>query len=135
MAYYLIAFFTLGPAFMTFKAVQLWRNAELVGFFMNTFAFLPFGKDVRRGEVRSLNLTVASLWAADVLLLVGLTGGELSGFRAGAVVAAVLVILACVCGEVCVVLFNAPKFVVPPHMRTDPGVLAARRARRHSARR
>lgn len=45
-------------------------------------------------------------------------------------VVAVATIPVCVFLEILVVLFNIPKFVVPPHMRSDPGAIAARRARR-----
>ncbi|PZT77889.1 hypothetical protein [Streptomyces sp. AC1-42W] len=128
--FYLGLAFVLGSAFMTWKAVQLWRNADLVPFFMDTFAFLPFGEEARRGEVRSIGLTTASLWGIAVLFFVGLGDGDLSGPALFGSVAALGLVLVCVLCEICVVLFNVPKFVVPPHMRAEPGVIAARRARR-----
>jgi hypothetical protein len=133
--YYVIAAF-LGTAlvFMTWKAIRLWRHPEVVDDFSTAFAFLPFGEDVRRGEVRSVLLTVVSLWSAAVLFVGGLTltEEETSGLNASDYTAAgaVVVILLCILCEVAVILFNRPKFVVPPHMRADLGVIAARRARR-----
>ncbi|MEV0220430.1 hypothetical protein [Streptomyces sp. NPDC050704] len=130
MAYFLIAFFALGSVFMTWKAVQLWRDARQVDFFIATFAFLPFGKETKRGEVRSLGLTAASLWGITALIFLGSTDVELTGVALGLFVVALGTVLLCVMLEVAVVLFNTPRFVVPPHMRSDLGVIAARRARR-----
>ena len=131
--YYVIAAF-LGTAlvFMTWKAIRLWRHPEVTDDFSSAFAFLPFGDDVRRGEVRSVLLTVVTLWSAALLFAGGLTLGEGEVSTAGAyvVAGAVVVILLCLLCEVTVILFNRPKFVVPPHMRADPGVITARRARR-----
>ncbi|GAA4912616.1 hypothetical protein ACFPM3_23945 [Streptomyces coeruleoprunus] len=131
--YYVIAAF-LGTAlvFMTWRAIRLWRHPEVIDDFSTAFAFLPFGEDVRRGEVRSVLLTVITMWSAAVLFVGGLTLTEAEISTAGAYVAAgaVLVILLCLLCELSVILFNRPKFVVPPHMRADLGVLAARRARR-----
>lgn len=130
MSYFLGFFFLAGSAFMTWRAVQLWRRPEDVDHFVDTFAFLPFGSEVKRGEVRSLPLTAAALWGITVLLLLGLTGAELDGPTGAVFALAVLVILVSGLTEVCVVLFNMPRFVVPPHMRYEPGVVAARRERR-----
>ncbi|MFI6967148.1 hypothetical protein [Streptomyces sp. NPDC050255] len=115
---------------MTWKVTQLWRDADLVDHFMQTFAFMPFGKEVKRGEVRSLALTVMSLWGVTVLLCLGLLDVDMTGPVTVLFALTVVVILLCILCEVAVVLFNAPKFLVPPHMRADLGVLAARRAER-----
>ncbi|MDQ0585490.1 hypothetical protein [Streptomyces rishiriensis] len=128
MSYFIGLFFVAGSVFMTWKVTQLWRDADLVDHFMQTFSFMPFGKEVKRGEVRSLALTAASLWGVTVLLLLGLLDVDMTGpLTAVFAFALVTVLLSLLC-EISVVLFNAPKFVVPPHMRSDPGVLAARRA-------
>ncbi|WP_149181313.1 hypothetical protein [Streptomyces sp. TRM49041] len=130
MTYFLIAFFALGSAFMTWKASRLWRNPELVEEFTQTFAFLPFGPDVKRGEVRSAGLTAVSLWAITALIGLGSVEAEATGAWLAVFVVALLTVLLCLLAEAAVVLFNAPKAVVPPHMRDDLGVIAARRARR-----
>ncbi|MFB6990511.1 hypothetical protein [Streptomyces sp. NPDC056304] len=130
MPYFIGFFFLAGSVFMTWRVTQLWRDPGLVDHFVDTFAFMPFGKDVKRGEVRSLALTATSLWGITVLLLIGLTNIELDGPAAVVFAVALLAVLLCLLSEVSVVLLNAPKFVVPPHMRSDPGLLAARRARR-----
>jgi hypothetical protein len=130
MPYFIGLFFVAGSAFMTWKVTQLWRDADLVDDFIQTFSFMPFGKEVKRGEVRSLALTVASLWGVTVLLVLGLVDVDMTGpLTALFAIALVTVLLSLLC-EISVVLFNAPKFVVPPHMRSDLGVLAARRANR-----
>lgn len=130
MIYALASSFILGSGFMTWKVVQLWRNPALVDFFMSAFTFLPFGPEARRGEVRSLALTVVSLWAIGILVIAGLWDGEFNDALAATVLVAVVVIMGCLATEVCVILFNRPKFVVPPHMRSEPGVLTARRTKR-----
>jgi hypothetical protein len=114
---------------MTWKAIQLWRKPELADWYMHTFAFLPFGDDVRRGEVRSVALTATSLWGATLLIWLALLDTDASAPSIILVAALVVLLLPVVC-EVSVVLFNRPKFVVPPHMRADPGVIAARRRHR-----
>lgn len=124
-------FLVVGNAFMTWKAVQLWRDPDLVDFFQGAFTFLPFGPHTRRGEVRSVGLTVVTLWGVVVLLALGTLDAAFSNpVVLVAFAADVLIILGAGLAEVCVILFNAPKFAVPPHMRAEPGVLAARRARK-----
>ncbi|MFF3407495.1 hypothetical protein ACFYW8_15075 [Streptomyces sp. NPDC002742] len=130
MYYFIGLFFVTGSAFMTWKVTQLWGNADLVEHFMATFSFMPFGTEVKRGEVRSLALTVVSLWGVTVLFFLGLLDVDLSGPLIALFAVALVTVLLCLLCEVSVVLFNAPKFVVPPHMRSDLGVLAAHRAKR-----
>ncbi|MGW0859296.1 hypothetical protein [Streptomyces sp. NPDC002690] len=123
------ALLVLGNAFMTWKAVQLWRDPDVAD---SVTAVLPFGPVVRRGEVRSAGITTAALWGVVVVFLMGSFDGPVASWS---VAAGVLIILASALCEVCVILFNAPKFAVPPHMRAEPGVFAARRARRAEGRR
>ncbi|MET8055881.1 hypothetical protein ACWECC_16400 [Streptomyces microflavus] len=130
MSYVIGLFFLAGSAFMTWRAAQLWRRPELVDHFVETFAFMPFGIEVKRGEIRSLALTSVSLWGVTVLLTIGLMDAELGGIGAGIVLVVVLVVLVSLLCEAGVILINAPKFAVPPHMRSEPGLLAVRRARR-----
>ncbi|MFC8274338.1 hypothetical protein ACFUJR_17765 [Streptomyces sp. NPDC057271] len=127
-------FFGFGAAFMTWQAVRLWRDPGLVGHFMDTFAFMPFGQETKRGEVRSLALTAGSLWGITLLLVVGMLDTGTSAIGSVFFVVALVTILGALACEVCVVLFNAPKFVVPPHMRSDLGVIAARREKRRARR-
>ncbi|WP_175408683.1 hypothetical protein [Streptomyces sp. TRM64462] len=134
MAYFLIAFFALGSAFMTWKASRLWRNPALVEEFMLTFAFLPFGPDVKRGEVRSVGITAVSLWAITTLIVQASLETEETGASMAVFLVSMVTLLLCLLAEVAVVLFNAPKAIVPPHMRDDLGVIAARRARRRGRR-
>ncbi|GFH37188.1 hypothetical protein [Streptomyces pacificus] len=134
MQYALGLLFALGSAFMTWQCVRLWKDPSLVGHFMNTFAFMPFGKEVKRGEVRSLALTSGSLWGITVLLFMGLTDVDMSGAWTVVFVIALVTVLGALACEVCVVLFNAPKFVVPPHMRSDLGSIATHRKKRREQR-
>ncbi|MES5819516.1 hypothetical protein [Streptomyces sp. RG80] len=126
--------FSLALTFMSWKVVQLWANPGLVDHFMNSFTILPFGENVRRGEVRSLGLTVVGLWSIMPMFFLGLYDVEQKGILLILSAAFVFLVLLCVLLEVCVVLFNWPKFVVPPHMRSDLGVIAERRAHRRATR-
>ncbi|WP_328722891.1 hypothetical protein OHT52_27680 [Streptomyces sp. NBC_00247] len=117
-------FLVLGNTYMTWKAVQLRRDPDVAD---SVVAVLPFGPVVRRGEVRSAGITAAALWGVVVVLLMGPFDGAVASWG---VAAGVLIILASALCEMCVILFNTPKFAVPPHMRAEPGVFAARRARK-----
>ncbi|MFI2780823.1 hypothetical protein [Streptomyces sp. ALB3] len=130
MIYALTSFFVLGACFMTWKAFQLWRDPALVDFFLSVFTFLPFGPDARRGEVRSLAITVVSLWAISFLVVAGLWSDDVGDSLDLAGLAAVVVIIGCLVAEACVILFNRPKCLVPPHMRSEQGALAKRRKTR-----
>ncbi|WP_327354508.1 hypothetical protein [Streptomyces sp. NBC_01304] len=128
MAYVLALWWITGVPFMTWKVVQLWRNADRVEFFMLAFTCLPFGKEVRRGRVRALGATVVTLWGAALLFFLGLYDVELTGaWPIVGLVAAVALLGGFAC-DLTVVLFNRPKWIVPPHMRSEAGVIAARRA-------
>ncbi|MCX5395699.1 hypothetical protein [Streptomyces sp. NBC_00102] len=121
-----LGFFLVGNVFMTWKAFQLWRDPDVADFFEAAFTVLPLGPDARRGVVRSAGITVVTMWGVVLLLLAG-TGGPVFMWI---VLVDVLIILVLALCEVCVILFNVPKFAVPPHMRAEPGVFAARRARK-----
>ncbi|MEU8728363.1 hypothetical protein AB0C68_03135 [Streptomyces tendae] len=130
MAYVIGLVWMTGAAFMTWKAAQLWRNATLVDFFLASFTVLPFGQEVRRGEVRSVGVTATSLWAITPLVFLGLLDAEMTGGQAAVVLMAVLIVLACMACEISIILFNVPARLVPPHMRSEPGTVALWRARR-----
>ncbi|MGW6589507.1 hypothetical protein [Streptomyces globisporus] len=127
MTYALFAFFALGAAVMSTKAAQLWNDADRVDEIMRSFTFLPLGPAAKRGEGRSLGLTAASLWGVALLMMLAAVDSDLSGPALVGFGVAVLLVLVSLALEFAVVLFNAPKFVVPPHMRADAGVLNRRR--------
>jgi hypothetical protein len=80
---------------------------------------------------------VARGYIASVpFLLVALVGGIVAEFTDDfdlGMSIAVLGLLAGVALNLCIVAFNRPRSLVPPHLRSEPGALAARRA--HRARR
>ncbi|WP_329390152.1 hypothetical protein OG625_38380 [Streptomyces sp. NBC_01351] len=130
MAYFIGLLWMAGAAFMSWKAVQLWRDADLVDFFLTAFAVLPFGQEVKRGEVRALGVTAIFLWAITPLVLLGTLDAEMTDAQAAIVLVAVVTLLACLACEFSIILFNMPAFIVPPHMRSDLGTVTLWRARR-----
>lgn len=73
-------------------------------------------------------------------MAVGLVAGALAGPRLGAepdyvvVVVAMTGVFVSFCLVVSIMFFNQPKFLVPPHLRAEPGILAFRRRERHNRR-
>ena len=133
MLYYLVwLFLIVGSVHMTWKVTKFWRDPALGHGLI--VAVPPFGEEVQRGELRSVGLTVVSLWGITIIMPLGLWNGELSTPLAILGLIAVGVVLCCLACEVSVVLFNRPKFVVPPHMRSDLGVIQARLLHRRSGR-
>ncbi|MFE0515270.1 hypothetical protein [Streptomyces sp. NPDC058964] len=102
---------------------------------MATFGYLPYGPDVTRGAVRALGLTVVICWDAAALVFVAVLDLPMTGGVLTVLGVVIVTLLLSVPATVSVILFNVPKFVVPPHMRADPGVFGAWRARRAARRR
>ena len=73
-------------------------------------------------------------------LAAGLVTGAVAGPRLGAepdyivVVVAISGALLSFCLVISIMFLNQPKFLVPPHLRAQPGILAFRRRERHSQR-
>ncbi|GGI12238.1 hypothetical protein GCM10007368_40160 [Isoptericola cucumis] len=124
--------------FYTWQVVALWRNPMKIEFFVASLSPLPLGEAGRRGEVRAAPLTCTTLWAIGSALVGILISDYFPGlsFLNSTLVGVLTIgaILVPLVLEVLVVLVNRPRFVVPPHMRGDRGVLIDRIHRRRERR-
>jgi hypothetical protein len=120
-------FWTVMTVFYASRVVKLWKSPEEVGYFEASLAFFPLGRSGKRGEVRAAALTCATLVSADLIVAMMLFSdnvARLSFMDTGAYALAVVVaIVGPLVIEFSVVLFNRPRCVVPPHMRSDKGAL------------
>jgi hypothetical protein len=96
----------------------------------------PFGAASRRGAIRGMIPAIAAAWT---LLAAGITV-RLPGFTNGNDQRVLRIVAITLLGcfavalalHVCVILFNRPKFIVPPPMRDEPGLLTEHGLKRHS---
>jgi hypothetical protein len=111
------------------SAVRLWSNPDRADRIMAAYAVLPFGPRVRRGTVRGAWPRTAILAAVSGIALVGAapTHADLVARKPNAVIVVILIALLLVAGllQLSIILVNRPRFLMPPYMRTEPGVLFA----------
>lgn len=126
-------------AFWSWMTIKLWKDPKQVEFFMISLSILPLGESGKRGEVRAAALTAVTLWGLVIGVIWSMipSGGDhASGATTGRAI--MFVIIALIVGplllEISVVLFNRPRFVVPPHMRSDAGALPEALAKRRAVR-
>jgi hypothetical protein len=123
---------------------RYWRGE--IGFSQRAPSWWIYPDAIWRGYLRTMALAAIGLW----LMLIIVAGGWIAGAEKLAPLdaigarwfAALVLVLAGVLGVVflllaTVVLFNWPKFVVPPYLRHQPGAVTewrqAWRRRRHGA--
>jgi len=100
-----------------------------------TFIWWPFGEATRRGAIRGVVALFFAWWAA----MLGYWSLAVSTHSQGSVSHATRifgwVFFACFAVNmvlcVTVMFFNWPKFIVPPHQRSELGAASEWRARRH----
>jgi hypothetical protein len=119
-------------AFRLAQARQAWRGpARVAGRPPPDPLLRPFGGQAARGAVRAVAAQVVILLAAAWLLAAlavasAISGPAASAIRAiGGVVGVAGVLFGTVTGLM-ILLFNRPRFLVPPSARQDKGVLAGR---------
>lgn len=98
------------------------------------FAWWPWGDTSRRGAIRGFVATVFAGWAFAIAIVTGDASAYLhKGAAEAARILAFVFLGLFVVGLIIhfsVMLFNRPKFIVPPPQRNEPGVIAERAARR-----
>lgn len=118
----------LAAVYGVWVTIHLWKNPTRIVHFQRAFAGLARNPEVRRGMIRSMPMIAASLVCIAVALAIGALGwtGDLAMAAVfGMLIIGVPVFLLL---EILVVLLNSPKILVPPHMRSDRGVLHRRSA-------
>lgn len=88
----------------------------------------PFGEELLRGYIRSIPVAVPASVAASMFLVAttAADAGIIPNEWTTAVKSVVTpVILLSLIGIITVILLNRPKTIVPPHLRSQPGALAA----------
>jgi hypothetical protein len=115
--------------YLVISAVRLWHDPARADRIDSAYAVLPFGPRVRRGTVRGAWPRAAILACVTGIVLLGTapTHAQLAAGKADAVIAVVLIGLLLVAGllQLSIILVNRPRWIVPPHMRAEPGVLSA----------
>lgn len=127
-------FFLVCTVFLVAKAIIMWRGPGSEAELSTAMAVLSSQPDVRRGMVRAIAVlavtTLFILMMAVSAMAAGAEDGNFShskwewvfgGSAAGVVICGLL--------QLAVILFNRPRFVVPPHLRGELGVMASRRQR------
>lgn len=124
--------FSAGVAIFTVRwAVRAWRDPQY--FRLKVSFFGPFNEDMLHGLSRGLAPFAASMTALALalpFLLISMVAPRNHGFAVIGL-SLVLVFVAGVALQVAVAGFNRPKWCVPPYLRAEPGVWAARRQARH----
>lgn len=119
--------------FGLWQAHRLWRDPSYAGRMMLFNSVLPFSKGVRRGAVRgALPLAVGLGLAAAGVIVVAVVNPKPGHPTIGAIAGVVCfgLMLVAFAFHVAIIWFNHPLWLVPPHMREDKGIVAARQ--RHS---
>lgn len=93
----------------------------------------PFGKGSQCNFIRGLIPAIGAVWALLIAGLAARIASHVNDKAARALHITAVAFLACfviaLALHFTVVLFNQPKFLVPPPQRGDPGLLAARGAK------
>ncbi|GAA4998184.1 hypothetical protein GCM10023205_84960 [Yinghuangia aomiensis] len=116
---YLIAAFGLascaGTAWLT---ARVWNDPGYIRYAQIAFNPFPFNAETKRGLVRALALTSAqSGFLGLAFVASALWGSDALWVSMGCVVATMLAVVL----QVVVVWTNRPRWIVPPHMRNEPG--------------
>jgi len=112
---------------------KLWRSDERVleGMERSLGAVWPYGRTVWRGVLRGLPAIVIGSWFLTMggLLALAVPAGNPPRSRASTALFTALLLAGvgfCLCFalHIVVILFNRPKWIVPPLKRAEPGALA-----------
>ncbi|WP_424641211.1 hypothetical protein [Embleya sp. AB8] len=112
---------------LTNRTTDIWRSARVADDIVFAFRALPLGDPARRGLVRAMALVAIQMWCLSIVIAVspwfaadGKTSGAFWGYLSSI---AILVAMAVAVIQATVILFNRPRTVVAPHMRSERGIL------------
>jgi hypothetical protein len=109
--------------------VAFWRGESRV--WEHRPAWWPWGELVFRAWVRMMALGVATLALLDIIFLfseLGAYEGDGAEFWLAAIPLFLLLTVWILCTTVA--FYNRPRWVVPPHLRDDPGIVQGHVSRR-----
>ncbi len=98
---------------------KVWRNKKTL-FSPTPSPFWPFGKAMWRGNIRAYPLGIVTL---AVLAVVYILGHADSNIGSPFLTASLLTLYVMLAGIFAIALFNHPKWLVPPHLRDQPGAM------------
>ncbi|MGW0577919.1 hypothetical protein ACWD25_18535 [Streptomyces sp. NPDC002920] len=129
-----------GAGVKAYLTIRLWKDPGSVTLHGGAMRIYPLSEEFRRGMVRASVATAAGLAFGGLLVLAdGIWRQSHQGPAQGVMLdilrASLAGILLCGVVYLSIALFNVPKFLVPPHMRNEPGSIAARQKNRTSDRR
>jgi hypothetical protein len=111
---------------MAISAVRLWRDPSRADQIMAAYSVLPVSQAVRRGTVRGAWPRAVVLACVTAIVPIGsvATDAQLQAgpLRVAALALVGLLILAGLV-QLSIILFNRPRWIVPPAMRAEPGIL------------
>jgi hypothetical protein len=106
---------------------EMLTHGELIG------TWWPFGPGGWRAAARAMVPIFCGVWAMILAAAASAVDDHLKGAAWAAVrgvfITLAVAALASLVLALILMLFNWPKFIVPPYMRDEPGLLAARKAR------
>jgi len=106
--------------------VRLWHDPSRVRRAIVAYTWLPFGENVKRGLIRGAATRIPVLaGATGICVLAATSAGALKAPGPAGAVAIVLIALVILSFLVAIsiLLVNRPRWLVPPHMRDEPGLL------------
>ncbi|MEU1192757.1 hypothetical protein [Streptomyces sp. NPDC005859] len=114
----------VGTTFLRF-AGRSWQE----GFsYADRLRFVPYPDDFKTGIERAFGMLGVFHWVTALLMgTVLLTPAALTTWEAGLLGALLMALLTGVALTLSIIWFNRPRFLVPPHMRTQRGTVKARR--------
>ncbi|MDX3455539.1 hypothetical protein PV396_26995 [Streptomyces sp. ME02-8801-2C] len=117
----------VGTTFLRF-AGRSWREGHSYAYRMR---LVPYSDDFKKGIERAFGTVGAFHWVAALLMAtVLLTPASLTTWEAGLLGALLVALLTGMALTLSIIWFNRPRFLVPPHMRTQRGTARARAAGR-----
>jgi hypothetical protein len=114
----------VGIAFLRF-AGRSWREGVS---YAHRMRFVPYPDDFKTGIERAFGVVGVFHWILGLMIVtVMVTPASLTTWEAGVLATLLVALLTSVALMLAIIWFNRPRFLVPPHMRAQPGTVSFRR--------
>jgi hypothetical protein len=120
----------IGALFALSQLPAVWSGRSVPRIARNLGSWWPGGQPLLRGYIRAVPCGIVGFSALLIAAISGTVVASMSGndllraFLAVVYLLAGLLAVSCVLGALAVTLFNRPRFVVPPSLRSEPGAVA-----------